>query len=125
MSEDGNGCENFRWKDDLNFTDKIRLMVIQQVWRRKLSIKLKANLGSERASLNANNFMSEPFRKSNQEINTGWKTGQEGLRTKVWEIQTAGLYEVKISLEPVSTEFDGQEVVVEVGYLGLSSNSSK
>lgn len=38
---------------------------------------------------------------------------------------TAGLYEVKISLEPVSTEFDGQEVVVEVGYLGLSSNSSK
>lgn len=50
---------------------------------------------------------------------------QEGLRTKVWEIQTAGLYEVKISLEPVSTEFDGQEVVVEVGYLGLSSNSSK
>jgi len=41
MSEDRNGCENFRWRDDLNFTDKMRLMAVHWVWKRKLSVKLK------------------------------------------------------------------------------------
>lgn len=29
--------------DDLNFTDKLRLMVGHWVWRRKLSVKLKGS----------------------------------------------------------------------------------
>lgn len=81
----GTDVRIFRGKDNLKFTGKIRLMVVQWVWRRKLSMELKdlGRVSILKCNKRTNNFMNEPFIKSNQEINTGWRTeGLEGLRKK-------------------------------------------